>query len=475
MNKYKTLFSNTMLISLGTFGSKILVFFMVRFYTGYLTPADYGTADLITQTANLLFPLISFGITDGVFRFAVDNARGRRSIFTVGAGTITAGAILFFGIVPLLYLVKDFRGYIWLIVLYTMAYCYHSLCAQFVRATGNTALFAAQGILNTAMVILFNILFLAVWHIGVTGYVLSVVLADLLCTAFLIVKEKLWKQFTPHPAAAAAGKMLRYSIPLIPATVFWWITSVSDRYMVKGFIGSEANGIYAVSYKIPTILTLVSSLFMQAWQFSAVTESHGNKAEHTRFFSEVWRSFQAIMFLAGGVIIALSKPAIRLLSTEKYYEAWRYVPLLSVAMIFTGFVSFAGTVYVVTKKSGISFWTAFVGAASNLVLNLLLIPSPLGVQGAALATVASYALVFVIRAINARRYIPFRLYPRQVLLCTLIISLQTAFAVLEWKGWIAVQGICVVLLAAVNFRFLLAFLKKILSFVLPRRGGQETA
>ena len=62
-NKYKTLVSNTMLISLGTFGSKLLVFFMVRFYTSYLTPADYGTADLITQTANLLFPLISLGIT----------------------------------------------------------------------------------------------------------------------------------------------------------------------------------------------------------------------------------------------------------------------------------------------------------------------------------------------------------------------------------------------------------------------------
>ena len=57
---------------------------MVRFYTGYMSPSDYGTADLITQTANLLFPVISLGITDGVFRFALDNERGRRSIFTAG-------------------------------------------------------------------------------------------------------------------------------------------------------------------------------------------------------------------------------------------------------------------------------------------------------------------------------------------------------------------------------------------------------
>ena len=327
MNKYKTLLSNTLLISIGTFGSKILVFFMVRFYTGYLTPSDYGTADLITQTANLLFPIISLGITDGVFRFALDNERGRRSVFTVGFITITAGSVFFLAAVPLLNTVKEFKGYIWLIVIYTMASCYHSLCSQFIRARGNTALFSVQGIINTALVIGLNVLFLAVMRIGVTGYVLSVVLADFLCTVFLVVKERLWTQLTLHPRKTAFKKMLRYSIPLIPATIFWWITSVSDRYMVNAMIGSTENGIYAVSYKIPTILTLVSTIFMQAWQFSAVTESHGDKKEHIRFFSNVWRSFQAVMFLAGAVIIAFAKPAIRILSTEQYYSAWRYVPL----------------------------------------------------------------------------------------------------------------------------------------------------
>ena len=70
MDKYRTLAANTALISIGTFASKFLLFFMVRFYTAYLSPSDYGTADLITQTANLLIPVVSFGITDGVFRFA---------------------------------------------------------------------------------------------------------------------------------------------------------------------------------------------------------------------------------------------------------------------------------------------------------------------------------------------------------------------------------------------------------------------
>ena len=144
-NKYNTLLSNTLLISLGTFGSKLLVFFMVRFYTGYLTTAEYSTADLITQTANLLFPIISIGITEGVFRFALDSQRSKKSVFSSGLFTITLGALLFGIVIPLLCLVDDFKGFVWLIVVYTLASCYHALCSQYIRAIGKTALFCRAG------------------------------------------------------------------------------------------------------------------------------------------------------------------------------------------------------------------------------------------------------------------------------------------------------------------------------------------
>ena len=84
MDKYRTLAANTALISIGTFASKFLLFFMVRFYTAYLSPSDYGTADLITQTANLLIPVVSFGITDGVFRFAMDSPSLRKMFLAQG-------------------------------------------------------------------------------------------------------------------------------------------------------------------------------------------------------------------------------------------------------------------------------------------------------------------------------------------------------------------------------------------------------
>lgn len=461
-NKYKTLISNTMLISLGTFGSKLLVFFMVRFYTGYLTPADYGTADLITQTANLLFPLISLGITEGVFRFAVDHAKSRRHIFTVGLYTITAGAVLLAVALPLLSLVPELKHYLWLIALFTMASCYHSLCAQFIRAEGKTALFAVQGMINTVLVIGLNILFLAVLHYGVTGYVLSVALADILCTLLLIWKEKLWRQLIARPSGAAWREMLQYSIPMIPTTIFWWITSVSDRYMVNGFIGSDANGIYAVAYKIPTILTLLSGIFMEAWQFSAVSESHGDRRAHIRFYSKVWCSFQSMLFVAAALIVAFAKPEIRLLAASEYYSAWVYVPVLAAAMVFSSFVSYVGSVYMVEKKSVRSFTTAMIGALLNVGLNLLLIPSKLGVQGAAIATFASYFVVFVIRAVDARRFIPFKLYTLGVVENAVLLTVQIVFMVLELPGWRIAQGVCIALLLFLNAKPLLASIQRVL-------------
>ncbi len=465
MNKYKTLVSNTALMSIGTFGSKLLVFLMVRFYTGYLTTAQYGTADLITQTANLLLPIISLGVSNGVFRFALDSKLDKKSVFSTGLFTITFGGLFFLVIAPLLMLTHQFDGYVWLIVVYTMASCYHSLCSQYIRALGSTAFFAVQGIVNTSLVIVFNIAFLAFFDMGITGYVLSVVLADLLSALLIFVREKLWRDITTKIDKQIFEDIIRYSIPMIPATVFWWVTSVSNRYLVNGFIGADANGIYAVAYKLPTFLTLISTVFMQAWQFSAVVESEKSREEHIDFFSKVWGSFQSVMFLVGGMCIAFSITLIKVLTTEDYYSAWQYVPMLSLAMVFSAFANFMGSVYIVEKRSKNSFLTTMVGAILNIILNLILIPSPLGVQGAAIATFLSYLLIFVIRAINVSKYIPFKMYSKTVILNTVIVLTQTVVMVCELPFNILVQALAILALVVVNYKYFKVFAVKILGLI----------
>lgn len=440
MSKYKTLASNTFLIGVGTFGSKMLVFLMVRFYTGYLTPADYGTADLLTHTANLLIPLCSLGITDGVFRFAIDHTEQRARIFSTGVWVVSAGCGLLLVAAPLLERIPAVGGWVWLMEAFVASACFHALCAQFVRANGNTSLFATQGIMNTALVIGLNILLLAVFHLGVTGYVLSVVAADLLTTLFLVFRERLWRQLRRPASDRLLREMLRYSLPMIPTSVFWWIISASDRYMVTAFLGSGAAGLYAMAYKIPTMLTLISMVFMEAWQLSAVTEAAGDREAHIRFYSKVWSAFQAVLFLCGSILIACSPLEIRLLAADSYSGAWVYIPLLTLATVYASFCSFTGSVYTVTKKSTLSLWTSMLGAIVNIAGNLLLIPTGLGVHGAAVATFFSYVTVFAIRTVSVRALVPFGLGIPRVMMGTFLLMMQSFFMVFRFPGWQMVQA-----------------------------------
>ena len=115
MGRYKKLFSNTAILAIGTFASKFLVFFMMPLYTAYLLPEEYSTADLISQTANLLIPLACAGITDGIFRFALDKAEDKREIFTSGLAVLVFMSVIFGLLSPLVGLFDTLDSYVWLV------------------------------------------------------------------------------------------------------------------------------------------------------------------------------------------------------------------------------------------------------------------------------------------------------------------------------------------------------------------------
>ena len=468
VNRYRTLARNTVKLGLGTFGSKLLVLLMVRFYTEYLSPADYGTADLITQTANLLIPLASLGITDAVLRFAMDKAEDAGGVFAAGFRVVISGCVLLVLLATAAGSASD--GSAQLIAVFVAASNLHTLCAQFIRAKGEMTPFAVQGLLNTALMIGLNILFLAVFRMGVTGYVLPTALADLLCTAYLMLRAGLWRLLAVKPAGGLLLRMLRYCVPLIPTATFWWITGVSDRYMITAWLGAAANGIYAVSAKLPTILTVLSSVFMEAWLFSAVTERQSGREAHLGFYASVWRTFLAGMVLSASGVIAFSRPLVRLLAEEEFFSAWQFVPTLCLAMVFAAFSSFLSSVYVVSKRSGLSFWTSLFGAGSNVILNLLLIPR-IGVQGVALATFASYVLVFLARAGSVRRLLPFSLAAPTVALDVLLLVVQAVWLTMQLPGWRLVQAVCLTALLILNMKPLLLAVKNLFGV---RRKGEKT-
>lgn len=458
--RFGKLFSDTVILSIGTFGSKLLVFLLMPLYTALLSPSQYGTAELITGTANLIMPFACVGITSGIFRFAAEKGTDREGVFSSGmvllgaglCGTVLLGAVA-------LCIGAAWRTEILLVVLYVLAADLQAVCAQYVRAVDRTRLFAVQGILNTLVTVGFNILFLMAFDLGVTGYVLSTVVGNLLTTAFLVVSAKLWRVFRlSHVSRTAMRELFRFSLPMVPTTICWLITDLSDRYLVSWFCGEAVNGVYSAAYKIPTIVNLVSGIFMQAWQFSAVVQSADGE-ECSRFYSQVFRGFLSVIFIGSGGLILLSPWLCRLLLNSAYHEAWRYMPTLLCSAALESVVSFLASVYMVRKKSMHSFLTAVAGTGLNLLLNFLFIPRTGtfgGALGAAIATLIGYAAVWVLRMADVPRLLRFRLYlPRQ--LCSLALLLAAAAVMTAGAGW-SVYGTLglFLVLAGINFPALAA-------------------
>ena len=468
-NRYKNLLSNTLILGLGVFASKFLVFLMMPLYTGILSPGEYNLADLISQTANLLMPLACIGITDGVFRFALDGEKDRKSVLSSGLLVLFVISVLFIALSPLIGLVEYFSSYGLTITMYVFAANLHSLLAQYVRACNRTKLFALQGILNTALVIALNILLLVVCDLGVLGYVLSVVIADLIVSLFLLFVSGVQRDISVKEIKKETIKALvKYSVPMIPATIFWWITSVSDRYMVTFMKSDFESGLYTAAYKIPTMLTLVSNVFIEAWQYSAVSEKEGRE----KFFGKVFEYYQSIIFVASGAMIAFSQIFIIILCADSYFDAWKFIPVLTISSVFSGFTAFFGSVYLVKKKSVLTLVTSMTGALVNIALNLLLIP-PMGAQGAAIATCASYAAVFAIRAVNTRKYVRFSLHGVRMALNTVILCLETACILFFEKYVLLIGAGFVLLILAVNAKPFIEAFKYLLSALLKKTKKKE--
>lgn len=263
--------------------------------------------------------------------------------------------------------------------------------------------------------------------------------------------------------------MLKFSAPLIPTYILWWITSASDRWFVKGMVGSAENGIYSVSYKLPTLLMLVTTMFYQAWQMSSIEER--NSKGLGKFYANVFNAYSSLLFIAAAGIILLVKPLTSLLTPtasegKQFYLAYLYTPILVISMVFQCFCQFLSSIYTTRKRSLNSLYTALVAAFTNLLLNFLLIPR-IGVYGAAIATAMSYFACFTVRIVDSRRIIPFKVNFLRLIINSVMILAMCVLSIKRPEHWLIPQIIIFILVLLFDFNAIVATLQRILNKKAP--------
>lgn len=371
---------------------------MLPFYTSVLSTEDYGTADLIATTVNLLLPVLTLAICEAVLRFAMEREEDYSQIFMIGLKiTVIGSIILLLGIPIALYM-----GILSLYVLFYLTYIVtvgYTLLSQFARGRGYVKTFAISGVISTAVVVSCNILFLVVFRWGITGYLLSTILAYLVCIVYISVSIHVW-QFIDIKKKIQKEKykeMLKYSAPLIPNTITWWVNLSLDRYLLTAMSGIGSNGIYSVANKLPTIFSTFSDIFIRAWQLSAVSEYDAE--DRNLYYKQIYKYYNVFLVLSCSVAIIVTRFLAKILFADEFFVAWKSAPFLMISAVFSAFNGFIGSVYTASKNTKVLFYSTLVGAISNIILNIVLIPG-LDEVGAAIATCFSFSIIWLIRCLT---------------------------------------------------------------------------
>lgn len=431
MEKYKYLFKNIGLLTLSNFATKLLSFFLVPLYTSVLTTGQYGTYDLFNTTIGVLIPILTVNILEAVLRFGMDKNYNKQAIVTLSGkwliiSTLIVGIIIilnhFFRVFPIL---DEYKIYFFLMF---FVQALSGIITSYARGTDNVASLSVSSVIASVFTIMCNIIFLIPFKWGLVGYFLANIIGPFMQCLYLLIRLRIWKYINIRERFLEEEKeMIRYSSPMIANSVSWWINNVSDRYIVTWFCGIAANGIYSVSTKIPTILNIFQTIFNQAWALSAVKDF--DSEDKKGFFSNTYRAYNCLLVIVCSLIIASDKFLAKFLYINQFYIAWKYVPFLTIAILFGSMSGYLGGFFTATKDSKQYATSTVWGAIVNIVLNLSLVPV-MGVIGAAFATAVAYVVVWVIRLFQSKKYIKLKINWKRDVVAYVLLNVQTIFLLL---------------------------------------------
>lgn len=447
-SKGQYLAKNTIIFAIGNIATKLISFVLVPLYTSVLSTSQYGVVDLVNTMGNVLAPVLILNVSEAVMRFSLDKESNYKKIMSVGIMALLFAAFLGLAIIPGSKLIIEITPYAKYVYYYTLSLSASQLFLCYLRGKEKLGLYSVGNIIQTVLIAFLNIFFLCFMGLGVCGYFTAYIIANFITAVYAFVAGdviQVIKEFQIDKNLTRS--MLKYSIVLIPNTFMWWIMNSSDRVMVTSMIGVAANGVYAVSYKLPSLVSTLTTIFNQAWSYSAIREEGAE--DEKSYNNKVFIQFISIVMLLSIALLTVVRPFLKIYVDADYYDAWRYTPFLIVGSAYLTMATFMATSYTVHKDSFGYLFSATFGAALNIVSNYLLIPI-IGVYGAAFATCVSYIAVFIFRLIHTRKYIEYDVKNKEFIGGSILLILSSIL--LFWDGIIGVS-IQIILLAIAFFMY----------------------
>lgn len=466
MSKYKTLIKDFFIFALGSVGSKLVVFFLVPFYTNILSKEEYGTSDLVFTFTELLMPVVCLAVYNAILRFGLQNKDHPENTLYCGIVTWAAGCVVSALLMPLLNLYQPIAEWKWYLYAHVNSSILLTISQNYLKVKSKNIRYSLICILQTALLAGLNILMLAVIPMGITGYLLSNTLATFIAAVVAVLAGGIPRDLKKARFDSKLLKaMLAFSAPLILNNVSWWVIHSSNKIMIEAFVGVAALGLFTVATRIPSLINVAVTIFQQSWGISSIVEM--DSSNDTSFYDTVFQCYSVCVFFACLCLNTVIKPFMRIYVAAEYFESWTLVPLLVVsAAAFSSIAAFYGSMYEALKKSFNNMLTTLLAAVMNVFIGYLLIPH-IGIMGAVIGTLASYCVLAITRMLDVNRHVPIQVgYGTYTINC--LLAIVHAILVMHDAYILLSSVVIIALFLFVNRKFLGAIWDKIMSIIKKR-------
>lgn len=423
MSREKSLVKNTIIITIGKVCTQLITFLLLPVYTAILSTEEYGVVDLLNTLVYLCIPIVTFQIEQALFRQLIDSRKNESEIKNTISTTIITTIIQCIVYLIIFCIVAPFihNNYKYFLVTNVIVCIFSSIMLQISRGLGDNKKYAMGSFITAFTTVILNIVFIVWFKWGAYGMLVASLIGNVGCCIYILLTKKIYNYISIKAYSKELLKKLwKYSIPLIPNAISWWIFNSSDRIIVSSILGIAQNGILSAAYKFSSVYITIYNIFNMTWTESA--SLHINDRDNSEFFSKiintVLRLFTAVCF----GIIAFMPFIFPIMINEKFGEAYNQIPILMLSSLFNVLVGLISVIYIAKKDTKAVARTSIMSAIINLVINLVLIKF-IGLYAASISTLVAYMSMGIYRLYDVKKYIKIKLDKSFILKTLLMIPI----------------------------------------------------
>ena len=395
--------------------SKLIAVALLPLYTHYLTPADYGAAEVLFAAVVSASIVVRLGLIEAVLRFyyreGEDPPRIVGATFSGLFWFATIGALVALPFArPLAEALLDPHGPVevgrateltriaigglW------VATMFEYLLTLF-RLDERARAYFITTIANVLATIALTVILVVVVGDGARGLLLGSYVIGALFVVAMIFEQR--ARLTLRLDLPLLRRLLRFGLPTMPAEVSLYLLNFVDRLIIVRSAGLAEAGLYSLAVKFAQAVNVFVRGFQLAWPPLAYSIRDDDEAR--RAYATVITLFLAACTWVVVGIWLLARWLLRFFADPKFFEAFKPVGLISAAVTLYALYMVMVVILGRTGRTEFSFPAAIAALVSNVALNLLLVP-PLGIVGAGLALVASYLVVVALMYWFTQRLFP---------------------------------------------------------------------